>query len=112
GVSTPGGSDDLTRGGPRMETGWAESIKLTASTPRGRAPQLSGTVTGYLSSTLQQGVVGSASVAARVNSALRLDLTPQVTWTRTRRQYVGTQPGGGEQTFERRYLFGELHRKE
>jgi hypothetical protein len=114
GVTTPGGSDDLTRGGPRMETGWAQSLKLTASTPRGRAPQLSGTVTGYLSSTLLHGVIASASVAARVTPALRLDLTPQLTWTRTRRQYVATlsDAGGGEQTFDARYLFGELYRKE
>jgi hypothetical protein len=114
GVSTPGGSDDLTRGGPRMETGWAESLKLTASTPRGRAPQVSGTVTGLLSSTLQQGVIATASVAARVTPALRLDLTPSLTWTRTRRQYVATLPdvGGSEQTFGARYVFGQLRRKE
>ncbi|HEY0991773.1 MAG TPA: DUF5916 domain-containing protein [Kofleriaceae bacterium] len=114
GVSTPGGSDDLTRGGPRMETGWAESLKLTASTPRGRAPQVSGTVTGLVSSTLQQGVIATASVAARVTPALRLDLTPSLTWTRTRRQYVATlpDPGGSAQTFGARYVFGQLRRKE
>jgi hypothetical protein len=113
-TTTPGGSDDLTRGGPAMETGWAESVKLTASTPRGRAPQLSGTLTGQLSPTLQQGISASASAAARVTRALRLDVTPSLTWVETRRQYIAkvTDAGGGKQTFDARYLFGELHRKE
>jgi hypothetical protein len=113
-VTTPGGSDDLTRGGPVMQTGWAESVTVTASTPRGRAPQLSGTLVGQLSSTLQQGVVGSVSLASRATSALRLDVTPSLTWVETQRQYVATvtDAGGGDATFGARYLFGQLHRKE
>lgn len=111
-VTTPGGSDDLTRGGPVMETGWAESVTLTASTPRGRAQQLSGKLIGYLSPTLQQGVYAQLVATSRVTPALRLDLTPSLTWITTERQYVATVDGGGEQTFNARYLFGELHRKE
>lgn len=113
-VMTPGGSDDLTRGGPVMETGWAESVKVYASTPRGQAQQLSGTIVGQLSSTLQQGVSASASLASRVVPSLRLDLTPSLTWVETQRQYVATvtDAGGGEATFGARYLFGQLHRKE
>jgi hypothetical protein len=113
-VTTPGGSDDLTRGGPAMQTGWAGSVTVNASTPRGRAPQLSGTLVGQLSSTLQQGVLVSASASARVTHGLRLDLTPSLTWVETRRQYVATvtDAGGGERTFDQRYLFGHLHRKE
>lgn len=113
-VTTPGGSDDITRGGPVMEIGWAESIKLTASTPRGRAQQVSATLQGQLSPTLAQGVVASASASTRVTPALRLDLVPSLTWLETRRQYVATltDAGGGERTFNARYLFGELHRKE
>jgi hypothetical protein len=114
GVTTPGGSDDLTRGGPVMETGWAQSATLTASTPRGRAQQLSATVTGQLSSTLQQGILASANATSRITPALRLDLKPSLTWVETRRQYVATvrDAGGGDSTFGARYLFGELHRKE
>ncbi|HEX8108692.1 MAG TPA: DUF5916 domain-containing protein, partial [Kofleriaceae bacterium] len=113
-VTTPGGSDDLTRGGPVMQTGWAEAVTLTATTPRGRAQQLSGSLVGQLSSTLQQGLVASASLASRVTPALRLDLTPSFTWVETQRQYVTTVTGagGGERTFGARYLFGQLHRKE
>lgn len=113
-VTTPGGSDDLTRGGPETETGWAESVKLTASTPRGRAPQLSATLIGELSSTLEQGVTASVTAATRVTPALRLDITPSLTWVETHRQYVTalTDAGGGERTFGTRYVFGELHRKE
>ncbi|HSR98735.1 MAG TPA: DUF5916 domain-containing protein [Kofleriaceae bacterium] len=113
-VTTPGGSDDLTRGGPIMRTGWAESVKLTASTPRGRARQLQATLTGQLSSTLQQGIAASMAASWRVVPALRLDITPQLTWTETHRQYVATltDVGGGERTFGARYLFGYLHRKE
>jgi hypothetical protein len=113
-IATPGGSDDLTRGGPVMETGWAEAVTVSASTPRGRAQQLSGRLTGLLSSTLEQGIFASASAASRVTPALRLDLTPSLTWIETRRQYVATvsDAGGGDRTFGARYLFGELHRKE
>jgi hypothetical protein len=114
GVSTPGGSDDLTRGGPGMRTGWAESVKLTATSPRGRARQLQAALTAQLSSTLQQGIAASMTANWRVVPALRLDLTPQITWTETHRQYVTdlTDAGGGERTFDTRYVFGHLHRKE
>jgi Domain of unknown function (DUF5916) len=113
-ATTPGGSDDLTRGGPVMETGWAESVTLTASTPRGRAQQVQATLTGQLSPTLQQGVIASVNATTRLSPALRLDIKPSLTWVETRRQYVATvrDAGGGEQTFGARYLFGELHRKE
>jgi hypothetical protein len=113
-VTTPGGSDDLTRGGPVMRTSWAESVKLTASSPRGRARQLQAAVTAQLSSTLQQGIAASATANWRVVPGLRLDLTPQLTWTETHRQYVTalTDAGGGERTFGARYLFGHLRRKE
>ena len=113
-VTTPGGSDDLTRGGPAMQTGWAEEVKLSATTPRGRAQQLSAAVTGQLSSTLQQGILASLSATSRVLPALRLDLTPSLTWLETGRQYVATvtDAGGGDATFGARYLFGQLHRKE
>lgn len=113
-VTTPGGSDDLTRGGPATQTDWVESVKLAASTPRGRAQQLSGTVTGQLSPTLPQGVVASASLTSRLTPALRLDVTPQLTWLDSQRQYVATvtDAGGGEGTFGARYLFGQLRRKE
>jgi len=113
-ITTPGGSDDLTRGGPAMRTGWAESVRISATTPRGRAQQLSGTLVGQLSPTLQQGILASASAASRVTPSLRLDLTPSLTWIETQRQYVAavSDAGGGDATFGTRYLFGQLHRKE
>jgi hypothetical protein len=99
-----------------MRTGWAESVKLTATSPRGRARQLQAAITAQLSSTLQQGIAASATANWRVVPALRLDLTPQITWTETHRQYVTrvdeADAGGGERTFGARYVFGHLHRKE
>ena len=97
-----------------MRTGWAGSMTIVASTPRGRAPQLTATLVGELSSTLEQGVRASASASARFTRALRLDVTPSLTWIETRRQYVTavTGAGGGERTFNERYLFGQLHRRE
>jgi hypothetical protein len=113
-IATPGGSDDLTRGGPVMKTGWSEAVGIAASTPRGRAQQLSGTIAGEVSQTLEQGIFASANATARVTPALRLDLVPSLTWAETQRQYVATvvDAGGGERTFGARYLFGRLHRKE
>ncbi len=111
---TPGGSDDLTRGGPRMQVGWASALIANASTPYGRAKQLSGTLELDASPTLQQGLIASASYAVRVLPSLRLDLTPSLSIIETHRQYVATvtTAGGGDQTYGARYLFGHLARKD
>jgi hypothetical protein len=103
-VTTPGGSDDETRGGPSMQLGWASALTLSASTPHGRAQQLSGSLQLDLSSTLQQGLVASASLASRLAPPLRLDISPAFSWYETHRQFVAA--------LDERYLFGHLHRKE
>jgi hypothetical protein len=111
---TPGGSDDLKRGGPRMQVGDQGIFTATASTPSGRAQQLSGNVEVDLSSTLQQGVIASATLSSRVVPALRLDVTPLLTDVETHRQCVSTvtTAGGGADTYGARYVFGHLHRLE
>ncbi len=113
-VYTPGGSDDLTRGGPRMEVGWASELDLSVSTPYGRARQLSGRIAIDVSPTLVQGATGSATFNWRAAPALRFDISPTVTDIENHRQYVDTltDVGGGDQTFGARYLFGHLHREE
>ena len=112
-VTLPGGSDDETRGGPIMQLGWASALSLSASSPHGRAQQLSGSINLQLSPTLQQGIGASMSLASRLTPALRLDVTPSVTWVETHRQYVDTvaDPTATD-TFGDRYVFGHLHRKE
>jgi len=111
---TPGGSDDLTRGGPRMQVGSLGAITAQASTPYGRAQQLQGSLEVDISPTLQQGVIASATLASRVVPSLRLDITPSLSITETHRQYVTTvtTAGGGDETYGARYLFGYLHREE
>jgi hypothetical protein len=111
---TPGGSDDLTRGGPRMQVGDQEMFTANASTPSGRARQLSANVEVDRSRTLQQGVIASATLSSRVVPALRLDITPSLTDVETHRQYVATvtTAGGGTDTYGARYVFGHLHRTE
>jgi hypothetical protein len=113
-VSTPGDSDDLTRGGPVMHTGIASSLAVNASTPGGRVTQLSGGVSALVSPTLDQGLNASATLTARVVPALRLDLSPSLSIVETHRQYVATvtDGGGGGTTYGARYLFGHLARKE
>jgi hypothetical protein len=113
-VTSPGLVDELTRGGPSMRIGWTGGGSLGASTPRGTARQLTGTLSAEVSPTLQQGVVASLSLAARITPALRLDLVPSLTVVETERQYVATvtDAGGGADTYGARYLFGHLHRKE
>jgi hypothetical protein len=111
---TPGNSDDLTRGGPVMRTGWSGGASFNASTPRGKSKQLSAGLNVDISPTLQQGISGSASLTARITPALRLDVTPSMSIAETHRQYVGTvtSAGGGTDTYGARYLFGHLDRKE
>jgi len=112
-AATPGGDDDLTRGGPRMRVGWAEAMQLRASTAPGRARQLSGSIELDTSPTLQQGVIASASITARVLPQLRLDLTPTLSIVETHRQYVDTiADPSATATYGADYLFGHLHRKD
>ena len=70
-VQTAGGDDALTRGGPAMQVGWAGELVASASTPGGRAHQLSATIEGDVSPTLRQGVARSASSSDAVTPALR-----------------------------------------
>ena len=107
-VTLPGGSDDLTRGGPIMQLGWAAALGLSASSPHGHAQQLSGGVELQLSPTLQQGVTVSAHLASRLAPSLRLDVSPSVSMVETHRQYVDTIA----ELDDTRYVFGHLHRKE
>ncbi|MCX5745893.1 MAG: DUF5916 domain-containing protein [Proteobacteria bacterium] len=116
-LSTPGDSDDLTRGGPRMRVGWAAALQASASSPRDRNTQLTGTVRVEVSPTLAQGVTASATLVTRVTPALRFDVSPSLTVARDRRQFVtaiaaADSGGGGEDTFGTRYLFGDLRRAE
>ena len=112
-VVTPGASDDLTRGGPVMRTGWGAALALGATTPNGRAHQLSGNLELDVSPTLNQGVVASAHLVTRLTPALRLDVTPSITAIATRRQYVATvEDPAAAATYGARYVFGSLARKE
>ena len=114
-IAHPPGDDDLiTRGGPIMHVGEANALTAYASTPSGRANQLSANLEIDQSATLQQGVIASMSLATRVTPALRLDVTPSLTIVESHRQYVATvtDGGGGDDTFGARYVFGHLERKE
>jgi hypothetical protein len=84
-----------------MRTGWAGGASLNMSTLRGTTRQLSGNLVLDVSPTLQQGVTGSITLAARITPALRLDVTPSLLITETHRQYrqyVATVPGGGAES--------------
>ena len=107
-LTLPGGSDDLTRGGPIMQLGWAGELHLSASTPHGRAQQLSATIDLQRSPEMQQGVTVSANLASRLAPSLRLDVIPSLAIVENHRQYVETvvEPD------TTRYLFGHLHRRE
>lgn len=113
-VYTPGGVDDLTRGGPTMRTSWSELATVALSSPYGRAVQYGVTLTGQLGATMQQGLIATGRYSSRITPSLRLDISPSLTWIETDRQYVDTvtDAGGGDDTFGARYLFGRLHRKE
>ncbi len=113
-LASGGMVDDLTRGGPSMKVGWAGGANLGASTANGATRQLGANLALSASPTLQSGLVASASLAARIVPALRLDLTPSLSILDTERQYVATvtDAGGGAETYGARYLFGELARRE
>ncbi len=110
---TPGYSDELTRGGPRMYVGSAGALTLRASTPGGRSKQLYTRVEIDASQTLQQGVIATAGFNWRALPQLRLDIAPTVTDIGNHRQYVDVLADPDQYaTFGNRYLFGHLHREE
>lgn len=111
---TPGYSDDLTRGGPRMRTGWAGNLTVGASTPSGRRRQLAAEITTYISPTLSQGIRASLSLIARVRPSLRVDIRPSISIVENHRQYVATstETGGGALTYDTRYIFGHIQQRE
>jgi hypothetical protein len=114
-IASAGTVDELTRGGPSMRIGWTTGGTVSASSPRGTARQLTGSLNVEVSPTLQQGVSGSLSLAARVTPALRLDLVPSLTIVETQRQYVASvsdPPAETPGTGGVRYLFGHLRRNE
>jgi len=114
GGTTPGDLPDLTRGGPLMHVGYSTEAVWNVSSPSGRTNQFSTHVLVERSPTLESGVEAQFTLARRVTSALRLDVTPSLEVLETKRQYletVTTAAGGGD-TYGARYLFGHLHRKE
>ncbi len=114
GGTTPGDLPDLTRGGPLMHVGSSAEAVWNVNSPSGRANQLSTHVIVETSPTLESGVEAQFTLATRITSALRLDLTPSFEVIETKRQYLATvtDAGGGDDTYGARYLFGHLHRKE
>jgi hypothetical protein len=96
-----------------MQVGGAGGLVIDASTPSGRARQLTGNLQLDASPTLQQDVIVSASAMLRVLPSLRLDLTPSFTAVETHRQYVATVDDPmATATYGAHYLFGHLHRKD
>lgn len=112
-VQLPGTSDDITRGGPLMDLGWASEIIATASTPNGRAKQLSASFEADLSPTLRRGVLASMSLSARLRPNVRLDVGPSLKAIASRRQYVTTiDDDSNADTFGSRYVFGSISQRE
>ena len=113
-ATTPGDVPDLTRGGPLMQVGWAETVSVDVSSPYGRAtPARRRRATSMHSEQLDNGFDVTVTAATRVIPALRLDLTPSLTIVENHRQYLDTvaDPAATD-TFGARYLFGHLHRTE
>lgn len=113
-VNPRGISDSLTRGGPLMAMDWQSNLFAYATTPDGRENQLSASLNVYTSSTLLNGIVASIWLTLRATPALRLDLQPTLTLLTSSRQYVDAidGSGGGAATYDTRYVFGHLDRRE
>ncbi len=113
-LNPPGSSDSLTRGGPLMATGWQSNLYAYASTPDGRADQLSLSLNVYTSKALTNGIVLSTWLTWRATPALRFDVQPMLTLLTSSRQYVDAvdDSGGGAATYGTRYVFGHLQRRE
>ena len=103
-LSRPGLSDDLTRGGPLMGTGWGTGGALRASNRDAGAVSWGGEVGWEYSQTAARGVGGGASLLWRVVDRLRLELSPRARVFSIEQQYVGTVDG--------RYVFAKLHYRE
>jgi len=104
-------SDGLTRGGPLMIDPGALSTKLEVTSDRrmglsGRAEIEAGG--GRAGSTVSTGI----GLEWRPSSRVELELGPRLSWQTDRRQYVtAIDDSGYQDTFGRRYFFGDLKRQ-
>ena len=112
GVNLRALSDDLTRGGPLMETplaGWV-NLGLYSS----KAADASWNVQGTSYFDELGGWSGSMDGGVRIQASARLELGLQagVTVADDARQFVAVADGGPADTYGQRYIFSALKRKE
>lgn len=105
-------SDNLTRGGPRMEVGWRVRTEGSVSTNQ------SSSRTARLQLEYEAGEFGawdleaSLRLSASPTPTLSLSADPYFRRLVSPRQYVGQFADGGEATFGGRYLFARIDRSQ
>lgn len=105
-------SDNLTRGGPLMQTGWRFRLDGNLQT-NGSRPN-----TGRMNWAVERGEFGAwlGEVGFRLGTSptptLSLSLDPGYTRRVSSRQYVGRFGDGGPLTYGQRYVFAKIERSE
>jgi len=105
-------SDNLTRGGPLMQTLRVWGIDLELANPRGAQTGLTLEATGRWDEL--GGWVAEAEGGVSLRPGIRSEISLDFRYTRrlTSRQYVTTESGGSAATYGGRYVFGSVERSE
>jgi hypothetical protein len=109
-VARPAQSDDATRGGPLMATGWGGWGSVGVARDGSARLDWSASASGDWSETGSVGVRAGVSIGWWVVDRLRLQLSPSARALTEARQYVAAVGGtaGGAATFGTRYVFATL----
>ncbi|HSG08977.1 MAG TPA: DUF5916 domain-containing protein [Longimicrobiales bacterium] len=112
GASLPALSDDLTRGGPLMETGLSGWARFDLSSSKAANTSWSVGVASFFDEFGGWSGSLNGGVRAQTRSWLELEFQAGVTRGDDSRQFVGAVEGGGVDTYGQRYVFSELERRE
>lgn len=105
-------SDNLTRGGPLMQTGWRTRLDGSIGNSGARV------TTVRLTGALEQGEFGASfqevglRVSANPATMLSLSFDPSYQHRVSARQYVGRFDGGSPLTYGQRYVFARIERSQ
>ncbi|HYH80394.1 MAG TPA: DUF5916 domain-containing protein [Longimicrobium sp.] len=101
-------SDELTRGGPLMETSRAWAAIASLSNRAGAPTRLTGRIFYGRDERDGHTMRLSGGVAIRPDPRWRFSVEPNFLVSLDPRQFIGSLPGGPEATFGRRYVFSTI----
>lgn len=105
-------SDNLTRGGPLMGTGYGYSGGLSTSNRAGSRTRLRGSLNLSKDELESWSTSATAGISFRPGTQWEVTIDPRVSRSANTRQYITTRSGGRAETFGSSYVFATVDRSE